>query len=569
MAHTVTVLSGEHRGRTVEIEGSVLVGRADDCQLQLSDRRLSRHHARFYTEGPRLFIEDLGSPNGTRVNQRRVRRAVLKEGDTVTLSKVMIRVGPPRERSAPLSEIPTPHLVKPAANQATPELTGMLVDDFWGALGLGDQTLLDADASRLAEIAQKTRHFAALFEISKALAAERSEPQLLATVLDLLFKVTGAERGFVALVDDDGTPEVKVARSVDAAASRVPRLSRTVVEHVLLGRAGIVCNAAQDDTRFASSRSLDLSDTRSVMAAPMIHADRVLGLVVLESGHRHAPFDEAGLDLLSVAASTIGVALDNLRLLQRRDEMIGELRAAQARLLEAQERLVRSEQLAATGRLAAGIAHEVKNHLGPFMLADMIARKYPDDRAIQDASEMMLEAQRHILDLVNEVKAFAGGHVAELDIARHDLVSVIEGVVRFVRCDAEVKRARLHVFTHATPEVKIDAPRIRQVLVNLIRNAAQSVPPDRSPNISLTISADASAARVDVADNGRGIPEEIQNRVFEPFFSTKGEGGLGLGLDIARQIVRQHHGELAFKTQPGSGTTFTIRLPTARPPSPP
>jgi signal transduction histidine kinase len=394
---------------------------------------------------------------------------------------------------------------------------------------------------QLDSIIKQTRNFAVLHEVSKRMQREHNPKQMLGAVLDLLLEVTNATRGYVALLDDAGSLRIEVTRH------RGPRptpgqtfaISQTVSEHVVGRRCGVICRDAAADERFQSAESLFLSDVRSLMAVPIVLSDRVLGMIEMESSHLKTHFSEQDLDLLSAISATVGVSLDNLELTQK---------------------LIKSEQLAAVGRLAAGIAHEVKNHLGPFMLADMIAKRYPDDQQIQESAEMMLEAQQHILDLVSEIRNFVSGSETTYTLEPHDLAEVVERVVRFMQCDRVVKKAEVSLACEDRPLVDLDAKGIRQVLINLIRNAADALP-EQGGRIQIRIKREGDRAYLHVADNGRGIPEEIQSRIYEPFFTTKGDKGLGLGLDISKKIIEAHHGELDFRSVPGKGTTFRICLP--------
>jgi len=561
MTFVLHALTGELSGQDVEVRTPLTVGRAEDCDLVLEERRLSRHHARFSLEGEHWFVEDLGSPNGTFVNQRRVTKAVLHPGDTVSMCKTTFKVGGGDAAPSADSQEPVPELVKAPHSALPPDLESMLAEDYFAALGLHEETLHDGESNPLATVLAKTRNFALLHEVTKAMQRQHDPQSMLTSVLSVVLKVTGAERGYVILVEPDGTQvvPVQVGTHCDGPAT----ISQTVAQYVLRDRSSVLCLDAGADERFAQAESLFLQQTRALIAAPMLLQDQVLGALVLQSSHLAQRFTESDLDLLSVVASTVGVGLENLRLAEKRERTIAELEQAQAQLLATQQRLIQAEQMAALGRLASGIAHEVKNHLSPFMLATMIAKKYPEDAEIQDSAEIMLEAQQHILDLVNEVRAFAQGNQREHRPEPMDLAHVVQGILRFVRCDKALERARVELEAEAEPIVVLDPARFRQVLINLLRNAADAVPKDKRPHIRIRILEHQGHAYLDVIDNGRGIPEELADEVFTPFFSTKGEAGLGLGLDISRNIIRQHGGELGFSSQPGEGTTFRLRLPLA------
>jgi signal transduction histidine kinase len=348
------------------------------------------------------------------------------------------------------------------------------------------------------------RNFAVLHEVSKRMQREHDPKQMLGAVLDLVLEVTSATRGYVALMSEGGALRIEVTRHRGARPTpgQSFTISQTVSEHVVGRRCAVICRDASADERFQSAESLFLSDVRSLMAVPILVSDRVRGMII------------------------------------------------------------QSEQLAAVGRLATGIAHEVKNHLGPFMLADMIAKRYPADQQIKEASEMMLEAQQQILDLVGEIRNFVSGSESAYRLEPHDLAEVVERVIRFMQCDRSVKRAEVSLSADDRPLVLLDAKGIRQVLINLIRNAADALP-EQGGRIQLRIKQEAGRAYLHVADNGRGIPEEVQARIYEPFFTTKGDQGLGLGLDISKKIVEAHGGTLDFRSVAGKGTTFRISLPLA------
>jgi signal transduction histidine kinase len=195
------------------------------------------------------------------------------------------------------------------------------------------------------------------------------------------------------------------------------------------------------------------------------------------------------------------------------------------------------------------------------MLADMVAEQYPDDEDIQEMTEMVIEARRRILDLVDEIRMFARGDTRSYNMLPQPISDVTERVVRFVRCDAKVRRTELKFDIEDRSLVIMDADRIRQVLINLIQNAADAVHSVKKAKISVRVYTDDEFACVSVHDNGTGISPEIRARIFDPLFTTKGENGLGLGLDICRRIIEAHHGSLMCESEPRKGTQFVVCLP--------
>lgn len=560
------------------IEGETTIGSAEGCGLRIQDPRVSPRHARITLEAGELVIQDLGSPHGTIVNGLRVAQQTLRTGDLLVFGKSRLRVTAPGEGpGAPAVSRESPTVTRSALELLPPSLEGVGRRAFFDALGIGDDTLLALGSPDAEALVARTRHFAVLHEVSRSLRTAHSPEEMLGRLLELVLEVSGGDRGFVVLVPDGGDdegdtlppgvvaqpsetgPRVAAVRTRGSEAKEPPRLSNTVTQHVLHGRQSILTQDTADDSRFAGSRSLFLSRTRALMAVPILLRDEVLGALVVESESQG--FGEADLELLTVISATAGQTLENLRLAERREAVIAALEASRARLIETRAQLVRSEQLAVIGRLASGLAHEVKNHLSPFALADTIARRYPQDADIQSAVEMMLEARQHILDLVNEVKGFArGAEGAGVRREPLDLLALARAVVRFAICDDGVRRHRVEVVARGEPWVEVEGPRLRQVLINLVKNAADALGADREGRIEVRISEVGSEAWVEVVDDGPGVPPRVRDHIFEPFFSTKGDQGLGLGLDISRRIARDHGGELELVPR-SQGSCFRLRLP--------
>jgi signal transduction histidine kinase len=575
-------ITGDLQGQVFSVETELVIGRSTTCGIFVPDRRISREHARVYFEQDKLFVEDLQSHNGVFVNGQRVARTELYNGDLIRLGMSQFSVSGLNRPDSQVVKVVhdtrplQPRIVRPVESVQT-DLGGFVADDYFAALGMGPNSLgLDVAAEtdrqlggeRGQQLLQRTRNFAILHEISKALQRYTDLRETMPPLLDLILQVVHGDRAAIVLLDENGNLAPKSVRYRERNAtpsdSGQLRISRTVADYVLAQRCAIITADASADERFSASESVMLANIRSLMVVPILVNNRLLGLIEVENNRNINGFDDNDLHLLTVVASMLGVALDHLEATQARERAMAQLQATHEQLLATQERLVVSERMGLLGRLASGIAHEVKNHLSPFMLADMIASKYPSDQEIQEAAELMLEAQQRILGLVDEIRTFAAGGARQVNIAPHDMVEIVEGVLRFVRCDRAVKAADIRFTYTDRPLVYVDAQRIRQVLINLIRNAADALPVTGG-HIDIHVRSQGDDVVVEVADNGRGITAELADKVFEPFFTTKGEKGLGLGLDISRQIIQAHHGALTFESTLNVGTTFRLTVPLIQP----
>jgi signal transduction histidine kinase len=162
---------------------------------------------------------------------------------------------------------------------------------------------------------------------------------------------------------------------------------------------------------------------------------------------------------------------------------------------------------------------------------------------------------------LDEVKAFVRSDNHELTMLPLPLADAIRELVSFLRFDSQIDCSRLSVEIAAQPIVRGNRTKIQQVLANLIKNAAFAIRGKIDGQIRVVLSVNEEVALLVVEDNGHGISAEIKQRIWEPFFTTKGAEGTGLGLDICRDLVRRHQGEIWCESEPGQGSRFTVRLP--------
>jgi signal transduction histidine kinase len=249
------------------------------------------------------------------------------------------------------------------------------------------------------------------------------------------------------------------------------------------------------------------------------------------------------------------------------DDEIGELAAAFEQMVSsvshAQSRAVANERLAAIGKMAAHVTHEIRNPLSSIGLnIELLEEELAKDGPRAESRTLLVAIAREVERL---------GHLSEeyLRLARlpsprmeaDDVAAAVRDVVDFER--PEIERAGCTIaltVEEPLPAAMFDEGQIRQALLNLVRNAREAMP--AGGPIEVCVRADGMSVAIVVDDRGGGIAEEIRARVFDPFFSTKGEG-TGLGLAITRQIVEAHAGTVNAQAREGGGTRFRIMLPIA------
>jgi signal transduction histidine kinase len=242
----------------------------------------------------------------------------------------------------------------------------------------------------------------------------------------------------------------------------------------------------------------------------------------------------------------------------RLEELVAERTEA---LRNSQEQLRHSERLASIGTFAAGIAHEINNPLNHILLTAQFAQRFMRQEEYQDAFGTIAEAAQR------------GGHIVQniLKFAKADSTAKLpedpNEVVRHAAAVAQTYLAGRSVnvdirLAPALPPIEMNTTEIEQVMINLIKNAAESA--DGIVHVRIGTERDTDVVRLTVEDDGPGIPEEDLPYIFDPFFSTKRKsGGTGLGLSICHGIIADHRGSLTVDSKVGRGTTFRIELPVA------
>ena len=245
-------------------------------------------------------------------------------------------------------------------------------------------------------------------------------------------------------------------------------------------------------------------------------------------------------------------------------DMIVPLRV---KLVESQSLVERNEKLVSLGMLAAGVAHEIRNPLTAIKAAVYMQQKKFKAGSPEHADAELV--QREILRLeriVTEFLQFA--RPAEPHLVKTPANVPLKEVQTFLAPELARANIQLVVEDFAPLQIQADPEQIKQVLINLVQNAADSI--ERDGTITLRARADkkpsanggANVVVLEVTDTGKGIPPEVEKRLFDPFFTTKSTG-TGLGLSIAACLVQKHGGALQYQTQLNHGTTFGIVLPEA------
>ena len=228
--------------------------------------------------------------------------------------------------------------------------------------------------------------------------------------------------------------------------------------------------------------------------------------------------------------------------------------------------MAQSQKLAAVGRLAGGVAHEINNPLGVILgfAQGVVRRMQPGDPLEMPLKSIEREAVR-CKDLVQDLLTFS--RVGKGQKEEVDLNEAIKEALSLVIAQAKVQNVQLVTDLESTlPKIQAVKNQMQQVIINLSNNAidAMSNGGTLSVRTRKTNAAGKQFLEIQVEDSGQGIPAEIQPKIFEPFFTTKEVGkGTGLGLSLVYEIIQKHGGRISLESQVGKGSIFHIHLPIA------
>jgi signal transduction histidine kinase len=247
--------------------------------------------------------------------------------------------------------------------------------------------------------------------------------------------------------------------------------------------------------------------------------------------------------------------------------LIDKLENAYKELKETQEQLHNAEKLASIGQLASGVAHEINNPLGTIMLYSSMLKRELEKKA-DDASTQKAEDLKLIIDEANRCKGIVSNLLnfarhGKLKIAEVNISEVVNSAVKNVSVNPEFEHVSINVNDNSKHKIiEADEDQIKQVFLNILNNACEAVEDSDIKNVAVNIKEEEENIIVEISDTGSGISEENKKKLFTPFFTTKKMGkGTGLGLAISYGIIKMHKGDIKVKSNVGSGSVFSIKLP--------
>jgi signal transduction histidine kinase len=285
---------------------------------------------------------------------------------------------------------------------------------------------------------------------------------------------------------------------------------------------------------------INIHDQHNELIMPCLLEDRLIAIFALGQKLSEEHYTDEDLHLLETLASQVAVALDHTRSYEK----------IKVELESAEKQLDRSQRLAALGTLTAGVTHEIRNPLTVIRSeTERLPNKERDLEYLTQFRDLILKHIDRISGIVQRMLAMAKERVHEEK--EIDLTELLNNSLQLINFKAVTVQKDLSL----VPVIKGDQVELEEVFVNLFQNATDAMP--NGGTLTVRTYIDDGRAVVEISDTGKGIPSEIQEKIFDPFFSTRHEG-VGLGLSIAYRIIREHGGDIKLTSEVGKGTTFKI-----------
>ena len=419
------------------------------------------------------------------------------------------------------------------------------------------------------QLKQQAERLGTVYDAIAALTAPLSLRQRLELILQEMVAALGAAGASLRLRDPaTGYLELRATHGLsDEALSRGPVLPEAEgYEAAALAGETVTRLDVTQDEGFPQREAAAREGLRSLLCVGLIHRDQAIGTVSIWTAEPRA-FTPDEIELTRLLARQAAVAVEAATLFDDLRRTNRHLRRAYQDLVETQEMLVAADRLVTVGRLTSGITHEVRNALASMSATAAVLRDRgetltPGKR--EQFAQVLVDQAMRLGDTLEAAQQYAKpvDPRERTEVALEELVS---DAVDFIRLDGALRGVQFAIqAADQAPHARVNEKRLRQVVSNLLRNAAQAAL-EGGGHVRVECGWDEEpagrAATIRISDDGPGIPPDLLERIWEPFFTTKGSEGMGLGLDICRRIVAAHGGTITVDSAPGRGAAFTVRLP--------
>ncbi len=524
------VIAGNETGTVLKVSREkVTIGRNPQNDIVLTDSTISRFHAEIIKRDDSYYIHDLESAHGSYVNDVRVEDELpINQDDIIRMGETEI-----------VFKLDVPAGVSPAEEPISTQPPKAPPSDRLGE-SIAFTMSIDTKESKGLE----GKHLEMVSKIADATMSVFDLEELLGKLMGMLFEVFKPDRGVIFMRDENsGELEPRITRPHTDEV----KVSSTVINESVEKRMSLLIADTSAEQLLKGAQSIVAQSILSAICAPLVRKEKVLGVIYLDAQSRHITYKKEDLALLNIIAAEAAISIENAILVKEK---------------------VKAERLAAIGVAIAGISHYVKNIIAGIVGSEALideGLKTDNYDMIREIWPIQKRSTKRISTLVQEMLSYSKER--EPDWEPGDINSLVREVYEDQLPRAQKADVALILeLDEEIPTSEFDHKAVHDTILNIVGNAIEACSEHGSSRVTLrTFQPDNDTIAIEIMDNGPGIPKEIQSKIFEPFFSTKGSKGTGLGLAVARKSILEHGGRLDLESSAGEGTTFTIRLPRKTP----
>jgi signal transduction histidine kinase/CheY-like chemotaxis protein len=398
----------------------------------------------------------------------------------------------------------------------------------------------------------------ALLELSTSIYSSRNYTEVLQKALKLAMEIMTADGGGIFIINKEEMllrPLVIIdERYRDELSNIRLKMGEGVTGSVAKSGDGIISNYSNIDPRSIQVPGTPV-ERESLISAPLTWSGDIIGAITLWS-YSGREFTREDLEILTIFARQTADAIENAKLFESLEKAYEELTATQ-------EQLIMTEKLKALGDMAGGVAHDFNNVLGTILgRTQLLMKKIPApelQREMQIIVEVTLKGRR----TVQRLQDFT--HVSSrLQHSQVDLNKAVEEAIETTKpaWKDTVQMSGLTINLHrelgSVDIIEGSHEEIKEVICNVILNSVEALP--NGGNIWVRTYMDAGKVVLQIRDDGVGMDENIKNKLFNPFFTTKGKNGVGMGLAVVYGILFRHQADINVESSPGQGAVFTFKF---------
>jgi len=408
--------------------------------------------------------------------------------------------------------------------------------------------------NRKRSVGADDRHAVAMLQLGAALSRARDRRAFVDEVLYVAVKATGAQRAILIT----GTAEAHEVRRTVLPEGPTPdpgstEISWAVVSQVLASGESSLFSDALTSEELASHRSIAVLKLRSLACVPLRASGQVLGALYLDHHGIAGLISQEMMGFLELLGGLIAITLHTGHV----EERAGSTRL---QLEETYRHLMRAERNRLAGELAGGLVHDLKNVLTAVSGRAQLLRRASQDPQVLRSLDAIEKAAGAGTGLVQRLQECARDHssqseeAVDLTVVAHEAIELLAPRLDKARITASLQEVAGALAWGVPGEY-------REMFLNLFVNACDAMPDGGALSVSFALNREADRLAVVVGDTGCGMTPETRARIFEPFYTTKGNSGTGLGLVVVRSVIVRHGGTVEVESSPGAGTRFNLALP--------